>query len=46
MLDAYDTADTAGKNALLKSVLATVWYRKEKKSKPADLQLTFGLRAV
>lgn len=46
VLDAYGTADAAGKNALLKSVLATVWYRKEKKSKPADLQLTFGLRAV
>ena len=46
VLDAYGTADAAGKNALLKSGLATVWYRKEKKSKPADLQLTFGLRAV
>ena len=46
VLDAYDTADAAGKNALLKSVLDLVWYRKEKKTKPADFRLTFSLRAL
>ena len=46
VLDAYSTADAAGKNALLKSVLETVWYRKEKKTKPSDFQLTFVLRAL
>ena len=46
MLDAYGTADPAGKNSLLKSVLDTVWYQKEKKTKPSDFQLTFTLRAL
>ena len=46
VLDAYGTADPAGKNALLKSVLDTVWYQKEKKTKPSDFQLTFTLRAL
>ena len=46
VLDTYGTADPAGKNALLKSVLDTVWYQKEKKTKPSDFQLTFALRAL
>ena len=46
VLDAYSTADAAGKNALLKSVLESVWYKKEKKTKPADFQLQFVLRAL
>ena len=46
VLDAYGTADAAGKNALLKSVLESVWYKKEKKTKPADFQLQFVLRAL
>ncbi|WP_151076049.1 recombinase family protein [Flintibacter sp. KGMB00164] len=46
VLDAYGTADPAGKNSLLKSVLDTVWYQKEKKTKPSDFQLTFTLRAL
>ena len=41
-----DSADPAGKNSLLKSVLDTVWYQKEKKTKPSDFQLTFTLRAL
>ena len=46
VLDAYDKSDAAGRNELLKSVLAEVWYRKEKKTKPGDFQLTFNLRAL
>ena len=46
VLDAYGTADAAGKNALLKSVLEAVWYEKKKKTKPADFQLIFQLRAM
>ena len=46
VLDAYGTADAAGTNALLKSVLESVWYKKEKKTKPADFQLQFVLRAL
>lgn len=46
VLDAYGTADAAGKNALLKSVLEAVWYEKKKKTKPADFQLSFQLRAM
>ena len=38
VLDAYSTADAAGKNALLKSVLESVWYKKEKKTKQTQRQ--------
>ena len=44
VLDAYDAADPAGRNAMLKSVLDTVWYEKEKKTKPTDFQLRFSLK--
>ncbi len=46
VLDVYEASDPAGKNALFKSVLEAVWYRKEKKTKPADFQLSFVLRAL
>ena len=45
VLDAYGPADAAHRNALLKSVLKTVWYTKEKKSKPADFHLTYVFRS-
>ena len=44
VLDAYDAADAAGRNAMLKGVLDTVWYEKEKKTKPTDFQLRFALK--
>ena len=43
VLDAYGASDPAGRNALLKGVLSTVWYRKAKKTRPNDFSLTFGL---
>ena len=46
VLDAYDKSDAAGRNELLKSVLAEVWYRKEKKTRTADFRLTYILRAM
>ncbi len=46
VLDAYDKSDAAGKNELLKSVLAEVWYKKEKKTRPGDFRLTYILRAT
>ena len=46
VLDAYDNSDAAGKNELLKSVLEEVWYKKEKKTRPADFRLTYILRAT
>lgn len=44
MLDAYDTSDAAHRNALLKGVIQTVWYRKKKKTAPSDFQLTIDLK--
>lgn len=45
VLDAYDAADPAGRNAMLKSVITTAWYRKEKKTRPTEFQLTFDLKS-
>lgn len=44
VLEAYQLSDAATKNALLHSVLSSVWYYKEKKSKPADFSLTYHLK--
>ena len=44
VLDAYDAADAAGRNALLKSVLRRVWYTKPKHSGQASFQLSFDLK--
>lgn len=44
VLAAYDSSDPPHKNALLKSVINVVWYRKAKKTKPTDFQLTFDLK--
>lgn len=45
VLDAYEAADAAGRNALLKSVISTIWYSKAKKTKPLDFSLDIHLRA-
>ena len=46
VLDAYDASDAAGRNALLKGVIDTVWYTKAKKSKPTDFQLRVDLKPL
>lgn len=46
MLDAYDASDAAGRNALLKGIIDTVWYTKAKKSKPTDFQLRVDLKPL
>lgn len=43
-LDAYSVSDAANKNALLHSVIESVTYRKEKKTKPAEFELAFTLK--
>lgn len=46
VLDAYQAGeDAAGKNALLHSVIEVVYYRKEKKTKPADFDLDFVMKS-
>lgn len=42
--DCYAAADAAGRNALLRSVIGVIWYRKEKKSKPAQFELEIRLK--
>lgn len=44
VLDAYDQSDASHRNALLHSVLDTVWYSKKKKTKPTDFRLRYSLR--
>ena len=44
VLDAYEGADAAGRNALLKSVVNVIWYRKDKKSRPAEFSLEIDLK--
>ena len=46
MLDAYDASDPAGRNALLKGVIRTIWYQKEKKTKQTEFQLRFELKSL
>lgn len=43
VLEHYPTSDGAHRNALLHSVLQTVWYHKEKKTKPTAFHLDFVL---
>ena len=43
VLDHYSTSDAAQKNALLHSVIQTVLYHKEKKTKPTTFYLDFVL---
>lgn len=45
VLDAYHSSDAAHRNALLHSVIETIIYRKEKKTKPADFELEFVLKS-
>ncbi len=44
VLHAYGAADPAGRNAMLKGVIASIQYQKEKKTKPTDFQLHFQLK--
>ena len=46
ILDVYSTADPAERNALLKGVVEVIWYRKEKKTKPADFTLRVLLKGM
>ena len=43
VLDNYSTSDAAQKNALLHSVIQTIFYHKEKKTKPTAFYLDFVL---
>lgn len=45
VLDAYWSSDAARRNALLRSVVDVIIYRKEKKTKPADFELEFILKS-
>lgn len=44
VLDAYQGGDAAERNALLHSVIEVIYYRKEKKTKPADFELDFVMK--
>lgn len=44
VLDAYQVGDAAQRNALLHSVIEVIYYRKEKKTKPADFELDFVMK--
>lgn len=44
VLDAYQSSDAAHRNALLHSVIEVIFYRKAKKTKPADFDLDFVLK--
>ena len=46
LLDAYHAAGPAGRNAILKGMISTIWYHKEKKSRPAEFQLTFACKPL
>ena len=45
VLDAYDAADPAGRNAMLKGVISTIGYQKEKKTRPTEFQLAIDLKS-
>ncbi|MEA4934394.1 MAG: recombinase family protein, partial [Lawsonibacter sp.] len=45
VLDLYTISDAAGRNALLKSIIDVIWYRKEKKARPTDFYLDTRLRS-
>ena len=44
VLDAYGTADAAGRNVMLKGVIDTVWYTKPKRTPPTAFELRFDLK--
>lgn len=44
LLDVYWELDAAGRNALLKSIIKVVWYKKEKKTKPRAFELRVELK--
>ncbi len=44
VLAAYESSDAARRNALLKSVISTILYTKEKKTMPMDFHLEFELK--
>lgn len=41
VLEAYQSSDAAGRNALLRTVISKIIYKKEKKTKPNDFSLSF-----
>jgi len=45
VLDAYQAGGPAQRNALLHAVVSVIYYRKAKKTKPADFDLDFVMRA-
>lgn len=44
VLEAYRASDAAQRNAMLHSVIEVIYYRKEKKTKPADFELDFVMK--
>ncbi len=44
VLDAYRAGNAAQRNAMLHSVIEVIYYRKEKKTKPADFELDFVMK--
>lgn len=44
VLDAYRAGNAAQRNAMLHSVIEIIYYRKEKKTKPADFELDFVMK--
>lgn len=46
VLSSYDGADAPARNALLKSIIETVWYSKAKKTKPRDFTLSIDLKTL
>lgn len=46
VLQSYSASDAAGRNALLKSVIQVVWYKKDKKTKPTEFYLDVSYRQV
>lgn len=45
VLESYTAGDAAQRNALLHSVVEVIYYRKEKKTKPAEFDLDFVMKA-
>lgn len=44
VLDTYRAGNAAQRNAMLHSVIEVIYYRKEKKTKPADFELDFVMK--
>ena len=46
VLDRYWASDAAGRNALLHEIINTIWYTKEKKTKPSEFDLRIILKGI